>query len=69
MADIEHLPALSTPAQLAEVMQTTTSALAQDRYLGRGIPYVKFGKRIRYLREDVLSYLAANRVSQTGRPA
>lgn len=68
MPEIDDLPAVATPAQLANVMQTTVAALAQDRYLGRGIPFVKFGKRVRYMREDVMAYLAANKVSQTGGP-
>nr|WP_232425857.1 helix-turn-helix domain-containing protein [Mycobacterium sp. JS623] len=42
-------------------MATTEAALAQDRYRRGGIPYVKFGRRVRYLRADVARYLAANR--------
>jgi hypothetical protein len=48
--------------QTAAVVQTTVAALAQDRSRRRGLPYVKIGGRVRYLREDVLSYLAANRI-------
>lgn len=48
--------------QVAVVVQTTVDALAQDRYRRRGIPYTKIGGRVRYLRADVLGYLAANRV-------
>lgn len=64
MADLiapENLPAVAKADQVAAVMQTTVDALAQDRYRGRGIPYIKIGGRVRYLREDVLNYLAANR--------
>lgn len=59
------LPAVATPQQIARVMSMTVDALAQDRYRGRGIPYVKIGGRVRYLRDDVQSYLAANRVGGT----
>lgn len=58
----EDLPPVATAGQVASVVQTTVDALAQDRYRRRGIPYVKLGGRVRYLREDVLAYLAANRV-------
>ena len=58
----QDLPPIATASQVARVVQTTTDALAQDRYRRRGIPYVKIGGRVRYLREDVLAYLAANRV-------
>lgn len=58
----EDLPAIATASQVAAIVQTTVDALAQDRYRRRGIPFVKFGGRVRYLREDVLNYLAANRI-------
>lgn len=56
------LPEMGTPAEVAEFMRTTTDALSQDRYLGRGIPYVKHGKRVLYRWDDVRAYLAAHRV-------
>lgn len=65
MADLltpEDLPPIATASQIAKVVQSTEDALAQDRYRGRGLPYVKIGGRVRYLREDVLNYLAANRI-------
>lgn len=58
----EQLPDVATPKQTAKFVGSTVQALAQDRYLGRGLPYVRYGGRIRYLRQDVLDHLAANRV-------
>jgi hypothetical protein len=60
---IELLPSVAKSDQVAKVIQTSVDALAQDRYRGRGIPFVKVGGRVRYLRDDVLAYLAANRSS------
>lgn len=58
----EHLlPHIAKAEQVAAVVQTSVDALAQDRYRRRGIPYVKISGRVRYLRADVLAYLAANR--------
>lgn len=57
----QELPEVMTPAELAEYLRTTTASLSQDRYLGQGVPFVKYGKRVRYMRQDVLDYLAANR--------
>jgi hypothetical protein len=65
MADLlapEDLPPVAKPEQVAVVVQTTVDALAQDRYRRRGIPYVKIGGRVRYLRDDVLKFLADNRI-------
>ncbi|AYE93445.1 DNA-binding protein [Mycobacterium paragordonae] len=58
----EDLPSIATAAQVAGVLQTTVDALAQDRYRRRGIPHVKIGGRVRYLRADVLKFLADNRI-------
>lgn len=60
MAD--DLPPLLTPKQLAALLSTSEAALSQDRYLGKGIPFTKIGARVRYLRDDVLDYLAAHRM-------
>lgn len=58
-----ELSEISTPKQVSDFTGIPESSLAQDRYLKTGIPYVKFGKRVRYLRTDVLAYIEANRVS------
>ncbi len=66
---MDDLPPVMTAAQLAEVLNMSPASLAQDRYHGRGVPYVKVGaKRVRYLREDVLEYLRQNRLRRTDDP-
>ncbi len=57
----QELPALMTPKQLAAFIHTTEGSLAQDRYLGKGIPFTRIGKRVRYLRGDVIAYLERHR--------
>lgn len=57
---------LATPAEVAELMHTTVEKLAQDRYLHRGIPYVKHGRRVLYRWTDVTNYLEANTVNPQG---
>jgi hypothetical protein len=61
--DLTTLPAVMTAEVLAPVVFSTVGALAQDRYRGGGIPYIKMGRRVRYLRTDVCRYLLANRYS------
>ncbi len=41
-------------------LNLTLGALAQDRYQGRGIPYVKFGRRVRYRQAGVARYLVTH---------
>lgn len=60
----EALPPVATGKHVAAVVGTTEGALAQDRYQGKGIPYTRIGSRIRYLRADVLGFLASNRVDR-----
>lgn len=60
-ADVDSFPLLMTPDQAAALVQTTVASLAQDRSRGRGLPFVKVAGRVRYLRGDVLQYLADNR--------
>ena len=68
--DLSQLPPIMTAAILAPALDTTVEALANERYRKTGIPYVKYQKRVRYLRVDVARYLIANRRGeQEGRPA
>jgi hypothetical protein len=58
------LPDVSTTNQLADAIQMPPHSLEQDRYLRKGIPYVRIGSRIRYLKADVLAFLTANRATE-----
>jgi hypothetical protein len=58
---LTDLPEIATAADVARVIKTTEDALAQDRYLRRGLPYIKIGRRVRYLRADIVAYLEASR--------
>ena len=59
--DLSALPPVMSTQVLAPVLGVTPEALAQDRYRGSGIPYVKLGRRVRYLRADVARYLVTHR--------
>jgi hypothetical protein len=64
LADLlAKLPELAKPAQVAAVLQTTVQALAQDRHMKRGFPYTKIAGRVRYIRQDILAALEANRIA------
>ncbi|WP_240760804.1 helix-turn-helix domain-containing protein [Mycolicibacterium sp. CR10] len=68
MMVLDDLPPLLTPAELADLMRTTTNSLSQDRYLGRGVPFIKNGKRVLYARTAVLDYLERNTAQRTDDP-
>jgi hypothetical protein len=61
--DLSAMPPIMTSDQLAPVLGVTVGALANERYRHVGIPFVKHGKRVRYLRADVARYLIAHRTS------
>ena len=61
MSELDELPELLTSREAARYLRTTTNSMAQDRYLGRGVPYLKLGSRILYAKADVLAFLAAGR--------
>jgi len=61
--ELQDLPELMLPKELAPVLRTTTASLADDRYLGRGIPFVRHGRKVLYRKAAVLAYLKANTIT------
>lgn len=59
------LKSMNTPQQIAEYLDVPVASLAQARYLGTGIPFVRVGRLIRYRREDVEAYIVANTHTRT----
>jgi Helix-turn-helix domain len=68
VSTVESLPDLMTTAEVAEFIRASKQSLDQDRYLNRGLPYVRIGRKIRYRREHVLKYLDANTFRGDGAP-
>jgi len=42
------------------------STLRNNRWLGRGIPFYKIGKAVRYKLSDVLNYMERHRIETEG---
>ena len=64
--DLSTMPPIAKPEEVAGALQCSVGALAQERYRNQGIPYIKMGRRVRYVRAEVARYLMANRRA-TGR--
>jgi hypothetical protein len=64
----DQLPALATPAEVAEYLHTTTASLAQDRYRGTGPRFIKRGRRVLYRWSDVVDWLDRNTFQRTDDP-
>ncbi|ORM38168.1 DNA-binding protein [Williamsia sp. 1135] len=54
---------LATPDEVAKHLHRTPASLAQDRYKGIGVPYVKVGRRVLYRWNDIQDYLEANTIT------
>jgi hypothetical protein len=50
------------PRGVKERFAMPVQTLANDRHLGRGIPYIKCGKSIYYLISDIEKYLQSKRI-------
>jgi len=55
-----ELPVMMTPAQTAEALEVSPATLARWRWAGRGPKFVKYGKHVRYRRQDVVDFIEAS---------
>ncbi|WFR72937.1 DNA-binding protein [Prescottella defluvii] len=57
---------LATPKEVAAHLHTTVDSLAQQRYRGTGIPFVKIdGRRVLYRWKDVEAYIESRLITRT----
>lgn len=54
-----------TPTEVADLVRTTTTWLAQARYRGDGPPFIKLGRQVRYRRQDILFWLESTTRTRT----
>jgi len=52
-----------TERELANMLSIATSTLANQRSLHKGIPYVKFGRSVRYDENDVVAYMESLKIA------
>ncbi len=51
-----------TEKQVAEITSRALSTMRNDRFLNRGIPYIKIGKSVRYSLQDVINYMESRKI-------
>jgi len=51
-----------TEKQVAKMLSCAVSTLRNQRHQGRGIPYSKFGRSVRYNLQDVITYMESRRI-------
>ena len=65
--EFDELPldALATGAQLAAFKNCSEAKLERDRWAGGGIPYVKDGRSVRYVKRVALAHLESRTRTST----
>ena len=51
-----------TSAETAKMLGRSEASVIRDRMLGKGCPYIKIGRLVRYRKSDVLAYLDEHRL-------
>ena len=51
-----------TEKEVSEITGRALSTLRNERFLGKGIPYFKIGKSVRYKLDDVIEFMESKRV-------
>ena len=59
---MEKLPQYLTEKQVSESTGLSQKTLSQHRWKSTGLPYLKFGRSIRYKFDDVLAFMEAGRI-------
>ena len=54
---MKEVPKYLTEIKVSDITGISKSCLQQHRWLGKGIPYVKIGRTVRYQESEVLAYL------------
>lgn len=61
-----NVPVLLTEAQVSAMTGVPVTSLKTERCRGIGLPYVKFGRRVRYRADDIAAFINANSVVPQG---
>ncbi|MFC1607948.1 helix-turn-helix transcriptional regulator [Candidatus Latescibacterota bacterium] len=51
-----------TEKEVAEITGRALSTLRNERFLGKGIQYIKIGKSVRYKYEDVIEFMESRKI-------
>ena len=65
LTDIPGYGVLMKPYEVAEVTGKPETSLTADRFDGKGLPFVKIGRLVRYRKQDVLEYINAHTFNST----
>jgi len=61
-AGTENLPRYLNERQVSRITGRALQTLRNDRFSGRGIPYTKFSRSVRYSLDDVVQFMEARKI-------
>jgi len=59
---MHEMPILLTTKDVSKALGRAVQTLINDRHKGKGLPYVKLGANVRYLKSDVENEIRKNRI-------
>ena len=59
-------PEYITEVEVSNITKIALSTLRNHRFLNRGIPYVKFGRSVRYRLSDVIEFMEGHKIQTNG---
>jgi hypothetical protein len=62
---VATLPYLMTQGEFCSYTRKSTKTAEADRLKGRGCPYVKIGRAVRYRADDVMRFIEQNTMTST----
>ena len=57
--------ALFSQETVAAILDCSLATLERDRWIGKGIPFIKFGRMVRYRKTDIRMWLAQHHAIQS----
>ena len=56
-----------TEKEASSKSRKALSTLRNDRFMGRGLPYIKVGRSVRYDLDDIILYMDSHKIVPDGR--
>jgi len=49
--------------ETSPMVRQALSTLRTDRFMGRGLPYIKIGRSVRYDLDDIIAYMESHKIT------
>ena len=59
---MENVPVWVNEKEASDITKRAIQTLRNDRFAGKGIPYYKVGRSVRYRLEDIINYMEARKI-------